>query len=260
MTKPRISSNGSMHQMPLRTLTSLMKSRSLGRALGSFMDSPSMLGSNERTLFCGSTASLAGCGKSILCSTAIHHILQHQKSSQDIGVAFFFFAFDDAGKQDASALLRALILQLSEQQGNISPSSHLSRLYDSCRNSAPRNQALLDCLHRLSRSFKHTHIIIDALDESPRDKHRQDVLDALTTIRGWVEPTIHLLVTSRDEVDIRDTLDPSTDESVAVRNKASNEDIALYVKQSLRNKPQLRKWKDHHGLIETTLTTHADGV
>lgn len=202
----------------------------------------------------------AGCGKSILCSTVIQHILQHQNFSHDIGTAFFFFAFDDTGKQDASALLRALILQLSGQQGNISPSSHLSCLYDSCRNSVPRNQALLDCLRRISRSFKHTYIIIDALDESPRNEHRQDVLDVLTTMRRWVEPTIHLLVTSRDEVDIRDTLDPSRDESVAVRNEASNKDIALYITQSLRNKPQLRKWKGFHGLIETTLTAQADGV
>ncbi|KAJ0336670.1 hypothetical protein COL922a_007672 [Colletotrichum nupharicola] len=53
----------------------------------------------------------AGCGKSILCSTVIQHILQHQNFSHDIGTAFFFFAFDNTGKQDASALLRALILQ-----------------------------------------------------------------------------------------------------------------------------------------------------
>ncbi|KAF4808834.1 Ankyrin repeat and KH domain-containing protein mask [Colletotrichum siamense] len=208
----------------------------------------------------------AGCGKSILCSTAIQHVFQHQKSSQDIGVAIFYFAFDDTSKQDVSALLRALILQLSgeqsnnKQQSNDFRSSLLSRLYDSYRNSTPRNQVLLDCLRQLCRSFKHTYIIIDALDESPRDKHRQDVLDVLTTIREWGEPAIHLLVTSRDEVDIRDTLDPSRDESIAVRNEASNKDIALYITQSLRDKPQLRKWKGFHGLIETTLTTQADGV
>lgn len=202
----------------------------------------------------------AGCGKSILCSTAIQQILQHQKSGQDIGVAYFFFAFDNTGKQDASALLRALILQLSEQETNISSSSHISRLYDSCRKSAPRNQALLDCLHRLCRSFKHTYIIIDALDESPRDEHRQEVLKILTMIRGWMEPAIHLLATSRDEVDIRDTIDPSPNESLAVRNQAFNKDIALYITQSLLNKPQLRKWEGFHGRIETSLTTQADGV
>ncbi|KAJ5003126.1 Ankyrin repeat and KH domain-containing protein 1 [Colletotrichum sp. SAR 10_66] len=202
----------------------------------------------------------AGCGKSILCSTAIQHLLQHQNSSQEIGVAFFFFAFDDTEKQDASALLRSLILQLSGQKSNISALSHLSRLYESCRNSTPRKRALLDCLHQLSRSFKHTYIMIDALDESPRDKHRQDVLDILTVIRGWMEPAIHILATSRDEVDIRYTLEPSANESLAVRNDASNKDIALYITQSLRNKPQLRKWKGFHGRIETTLTTEADGV
>lgn len=155
--------------------------------------------------------------------------------------------------------MRALILQLSGQ-GNTTASSPLSRLYDGCRKSTPRNQTLLDCLRRLSRSFEHTYIVIDALDESPRNEHRQDVLDILATMRGWMEPAIHLLVTSRDEIDIRQTLAPSRDESVAARNEASNKDIALYITTSLRDKPQLRKWKRFHGRIEATLTTQADGV
>lgn len=61
-------------------------------------------------------------------------------------------------------------------------------------------------------------------------------------MRGWMEPAIHFLVTSRDEIDIRQTLAPSRDESVAARNEASNKDIALYITTSLRDKPQLRKW------------------
>ncbi|EQB55667.1 hypothetical protein CGLO_04371 [Colletotrichum gloeosporioides Cg-14] len=202
----------------------------------------------------------AGCGKSILCSTVIQHVLQHRKSSQDIGVAFFFFAFDDTGKQDVSALLRALILQLSGQQGNISPSSYLSRLYASCPNSAPRNQALLDCLHQLSLSFSHTYIIIDALDESPRDKHRQHVLDVLTTVRGWMEPTIHLLVTGRDEIDIRYNLDPLGDESVAVRNEASDKDIALFrwVDCQLREMAVCPRTEEHLDRLLTSLPQTLD--
>jgi len=54
----------------------------------------------------------AGCGKSVLCSTAIQYTFRHQRTLNDCAVAFFFFTFRDESKQDASAALRALLLQL----------------------------------------------------------------------------------------------------------------------------------------------------
>lgn len=54
----------------------------------------------------------AGCGKTVLCSTIIRHTFQHQQSSQNIGLAFFFFSFSDKRKQDGSAMLKAAVQQL----------------------------------------------------------------------------------------------------------------------------------------------------
>ncbi|KAF3799694.1 hypothetical protein GCG54_00000939 [Colletotrichum gloeosporioides] len=76
----------------------------------------------------------AGCGKSILCSTAIQHILQYQKSTQDKnssqinGVAFFFFAFDDTGKQD---VFRWVDCQLREIAVCPRTEEHLDKLLTS---------------------------------------------------------------------------------------------------------------------------------
>ncbi|RYP53073.1 hypothetical protein DL768_001850 [Monosporascus sp. mg162] len=200
----------------------------------------------------------AGCGKSVLCSTTIQHTFRYRRSNPQIGIAFFFFAFNDDGKQDASAMLRALVLQLSNQHDR----NHtiLSRLHDSYRNATPPDQALLDCLRRLVQAFQDVYIILDALDESPRVKHRGLTLQVLNDMRAWLEPGLHLLVTSRDEPDIREELGVLLEEIIAMRNDAVDRDIASFVSQHLRDNRRLRKWEEFHNRIESVLTERAKGV
>jgi ankyrin repeat domain-containing protein 50 len=204
----------------------------------------------------------AGCGKSVLSSTAIQYAFRHRRSNPHIGIAFFFFVFDDDSKQDTSAMLRALILQLSSQLSD----NHglLSRLHNNYRNAIPPDQVLLDCLHQFVRTFKDVYIILDALDESPQDTHRGDMLQALADLRTWSEPGLHLLVTSRDELDIRDMLynefDDLQNEAISMKNDFVNEDIASFIAGSLRNDRRLRRWADYHDQIEKALVERAEGV
>jgi hypothetical protein len=204
----------------------------------------------------------AGCGKSVLCSTAIQYAFRHRRSSPRIGIAFFFFVFDDESKQDASAMLRALVLQLSSQLRD----NHglLSRLHDSYRNTTPPDHALVDYLRQLIRMFDHVYILLDALDESPRAKHREDLLRTLVDLRAWSESGLHLLVTSRDEPDIRDMLrnelGASDSEILSMKNESVDRDIAAFVSQHLRDNRKLRKWNDHHDRIEAVFAERAKGV
>jgi hypothetical protein len=200
----------------------------------------------------------AGCGKSVLCSTAIQFAFRHRRSNSRIGIAFFFFTFNDASKQDTSAMLRTLVVQLSCQLND----NHglLSRLHDSYRNVMPPDQVLMDCLRQLVRAFDDVYLIVDALDESPRDKHRADVLQALADLREWSEPGLHLLVTSRDEPDIREDLDASPAETLPMKNASVDGDIAAFVSGHLRKNRRLRKWGPHHSRIEKVLAERAKGV
>ncbi|GKT42418.1 vegetative incompatibility protein HET-E-1 [Colletotrichum spaethianum] len=200
----------------------------------------------------------AGCGKSVLCSTAIQHTFRHRRSNPQIGIAFFFFTFNDGNKQNTSAMLRALVMQLSSQLGG--KHTALTRLYESYRNTTPPDQALLECLHQLVRAFRDVYIVIDALDESARDENRDAMLQSLNDIRGWSESGLHLLVTSRDEVDIRDALEAAPEEAVVMRNDGIDEDIAKFVSQHLRENRRLRKWQEYHGRIEQVLIEKAKGV
>ena len=204
----------------------------------------------------------AGCGKSILCSTAIQYSLQTRRSNPRVGLAFFFFTFNDDSKQGVSAMLRALVLQLSSQLNN--KNDTLFRLYERYRTATPPTWELEECLHQLVEAFDHVYIILDALDESPRDKCRKDVLEALVHIRKWAEPSLHLLVTSRDEADIRNVLcdgcHASTDGIVNMKNEFIDKDIASFISSYLRDSREMRRLEDYHDQIEKGLTDRANGV
>ncbi|KAJ0343153.1 hypothetical protein COL922a_000481 [Colletotrichum nupharicola] len=198
----------------------------------------------------------AGCGKSVLCSTAIQYAFRHRRSNSQVAIAFFFFSFTDVGKQSVSAMLRSLVLKLFGQLN--SGCNYVMRLRDTYRNSTPPDQVLIDCLPKLSRSFQDTYIMIDAIDESPRDEHREAVLETLLLLRH--KPGLHLLVTSRDETDIRETLDPSSKQHVTMKNLSVDEDIARYISEHLHKTARLLKWSKEFARIENALTKRANGV
>lgn len=197
----------------------------------------------------------AGTGKSVLCSTAIQCAFRHRTSNPRIGIAFFFFTFNDLDKQNASSMLRALILQLSNQLTSHTIVEELHRIY---RGTTPPNQDLKESLRQLLRAFDQVYIILDALDESPRNKGRENVLEAVVDIHAWSEPGLHMLVTSRDEVDIRDEIVDLAGKSISLKNGLIDKDIALFIKRRLQKK-SLKKWNKYHNRILSTLTERAKG-
>ena len=80
----------------------------------------------------------------------------------------------------------------------------------------------------------------------------------------WSEHGLHLLVTSRDEPDIREVLreelHASSDEIVSMKNASIDSDIASFVSARLKDSRELRKWRDAHEQIERELAERAGGV
>lgn len=139
----------------------------------------------------------AGSGKSVLCSTAIQSVFRHRRSQPRIGIAFFYFTFNDESKRDESAMLRALLLQLSTQLQD--GHADLIKLYNSYGSGTVPSQVLIIYLRRLIERFQDVFIMLDALDESPRDGPRGHVLDTLETMQKWGLQGLHLFCTSRNE-------------------------------------------------------------
>lgn len=204
----------------------------------------------------------AGCGKSVLCSTAILHAFrQRYKLSETVGIAFFYFSFNDESKQDAAAMLKALILQLSTQLDGTR--KDLAEIYQSYKPGIAPLGVLLDYLRRMIKRFDHVYILVDALDESPRIREdaRGHVLDTVGKIRSWSCDGLHLLVTSRDEHDIRLFLKPLDKEEVLIQNhKEIDRDIADYISRQLIKDPKLQKWSVYHERIKEALCRGAKGV
>ncbi|CAG8079967.1 unnamed protein product [Penicillium nalgiovense] len=200
----------------------------------------------------------AGCGKSVLCSTAIQHTFREMRHKHRVGIAFFYFSFSDEAKRDDSGMLRTLLLQLSVQLQD--GERDLEQLYAMHKSGSPPVEVLLDSLRRFLERFRDTYILLDALDESPRDCKRKGVLRAIQVIRSWSIPSVHLLVTSRNELDILESLYPSRDQNLLLRNSEIDGDIANFVSYQLRNDTKLQKWKARHDEIEAKLTTGAQGV
>jgi ankyrin repeat domain-containing protein 50 len=202
----------------------------------------------------------AGSGKSVLCSTAIQYVFRHRQSASHIGVAYFYFTFNDESKQDESAMLRALLLQLSVQRQD--DNLDLTRLYNLYKPGIPPSLVLTDHLHRLVQKFRDVYIVLDALDESPRSGAREQVLDTLETMRKWSFPGMHFLITSRDEPDIRESLESLTlfpMQQVKMKNARIDKDIADFISGRLRSR-RLQKWSLYHDKIQEVLVNRAKGV
>ncbi|TQN68258.1 Vegetative incompatibility protein HET-E-1 [Colletotrichum shisoi] len=198
----------------------------------------------------------AGCGKTVLSSTAIQYTRRHQRSDPHIGLCFFYFTFNDEMKQDESAMLRALILQLSNQLKH-TPRC-LEDLHENHRNSTPPAAGLLECLRQIVGMFGDVYIILDALDESPDPKFRRSMLGTLRRMRAW--PGLHLLVTSRDLPDISESLKATQEQAIAMTKENVDGDIAAFVTERLRDDEELQKLKKYHARIEQVLTGKAQGV
>ena len=200
----------------------------------------------------------AGCGKSVLCSTAIQYALRHRRSDPTIGIAFFYFTFNDEAKRDESGMLRTLLLQLSSQgrDGHAS----LARLRATYQNSIPPVGVLLEYLRDAILKFKDVYLMADALDESPRYEKRDQVIEAFNIMRKWALPQIHLLVTSRREEDIRDGFQPMPHEDVVMKNPGVDTDIADFVSDRLTRDRRLSKWHSYHKQIKESFSRGARGV
>ncbi|KAK4196223.1 ankyrin repeat, PH and SEC7 domain-containing protein secG [Triangularia verruculosa] len=182
----------------------------------------------------------AGCGKSVLSSTAIQHALKHRHSNSSIGLAYFYFTFNDEPKQSTSSMLRSLILQLGSQLSLDNPALDLlGRLRKAHKHASPPDRVLLDALRILIKEFSDVYLILDALDESPKQ-----------TYRG---------VTSRDEQDIRESLLPGDHEDVKMKNHSIDSDIESFIAGYLQSHRRFRRLANFHHAIQEVLASKAEG-
>jgi hypothetical protein len=184
---------------------------------------------------------IPGCGKTILSSTIIEHLLQHCRDDVRMVTAYFYFDFNDAQKQNPELMLRSLLSQLLQRSVTIPKG--VDALFSACDNGhrQPSLHALLEVTPQVMQQSTHVYVILDALDECTQ---RPELIDMLETLAGWQPDNVHLLMTSRKERDIESSLESCVKEedSICLQRDVVDKDIQRYVQQRLSNDKTLAKW------------------
>jgi hypothetical protein len=206
---------------------------------------------------------------SFLSSTSIQDIETLCKAGQ-ASMAYFYFDFRDADKQSLRDLLSSLLSQLSVRSA--SRRDILSKLYmdhDEGKRQ-PSDDVLTQCLKAVLAlsSEDPVYLIIDALDECP-DSHgipspRERLLQLIKELVVLRIRNVHICVTSRPEIDIREVLDPLTSRRVCLHDQTGQkEDIADYIKSVVYSDSEsiMKRWRaEDKELVIDTLSNRANGM
>ena len=189
---------------------------------------------------------------------------------EQASMAYFYFDYQDANKQDLRDLVPSLLTQLSTQsRPRCEILSNLYSTHDEGKN-LPSDDILVEYLkHMLTLPDQRpTYLIIDALDESPNTSGirspRERILRLLEELVELCLPHLRICVTSRPEVDIRDVLEPLTSEQVSLHDQSGQmQDIVDYIKSVVYSNSEatMRRWstQDKEFVIEV-LSERADGM
>ncbi|TFY57634.1 hypothetical protein EVG20_g8467 [Dentipellis fragilis] len=198
-------------------------------------------------------------GKSVLCSTIIK-MLQDHKSKTSCAVAFFYFDFRNPSKQTCYNLLKSLIVQLGSQGSDAHDT--LKRLYADHDNGRrlPSKQKLHDALGDILKQLGSPYIILDALDECLQEDRHDFLFSFLDEMVLGKEYPVHFLATSRNEVDIKDSLNLKVSHAMDL-DMLVHHDIEEYLSAVLQTDNSFQKYDA--GLkkeIRDTLLDKADGM
>jgi hypothetical protein len=205
---------------------------------------------------------IPGCGKTILSSTVIEHLLEHYQDSTNIVTVYFYFDFNDARKQDPELMLRSLLHQFLQRSVTIPRG--VDALFSSCGNGQRKQSAhnLLEVMQQAAQEFTQVYVVLDALDECTQ---RSELMDMLETVAGWQLDNLHLLMTSRKERDIERSLNSYIIEenAVCLQRSVVDQDIQRYVQQRLHDDKNLANWNKDAAVrqeIEAVLMDGARGM
>jgi len=187
-------------------------------------------------------------------------------SKSGLAIAYFYFDFNDIEKQNTTNYISSLIAQLCSQIVDLP--EKLKDMYKRCNDG--NHKADMDNLRAVLKLFaaaEELHdlfIIADALDECPKNEKelREELLDLITEINSWSPSNIHLLVTSRQELDIKEKLTPLlTASPISIEGSEVEADIKKHIENQLATDPKLKGWSDDlKAHIERNLVKKAKGM
>jgi hypothetical protein len=201
-------------------------------------------------------------------SSSIIRKIDSKRKAGLASMAYFYFDFRDTEKQHLRGLLSSLIFQLSAKSDPCY--QILSRLYSDHAGGAeePSEDALSECLVEILGvpGQPAMYIIIDALDECPNisgiQTAREQVLRFLEHLIKLNLPNVHICVSSRLEIDIRNTFEPFVPLRMSLHDESGQKgDISAYINAVVHSDQRMRRWREgDKQLVIDTLSDKADGM
>ncbi len=186
----------------------------------------------------------------------INH-LQKSLVDTNIGIAYIYCNYKEAGQQSLTNLIASLVHQLVRRDSVLA--SDLASLYEShiTKDTRPSRDEYAQLLQVAAASFTKVFIIIDALDECvENDGTRQDLLEELRKL----QLKACLLVTSRDLPSIQRQLRSAT----RLEIQASDDDIMTYLCERISSSEKISMYVKRdpglHEVIVKTITGKARGM
>ena len=175
-------------------------------------------------------------------STIIQNVIGHCQSEPTRAKAYFYFDFNDSRKQMTENLLRSLVTQFSAQDHRIPES--LQSAYSQSQNGQqqPTIEILTPILRQVLENIGSAYIVLDALDECT---DREVLLELLEVIMGWKLEYLHILVTSRKEQDIAESLESLVTCQLDIRSSYVASDIRIHILERLANDSKLKRLPPH---------------
>jgi hypothetical protein len=214
-------------------------------------------GKNPFTWLYGS----AGSGKTILSAGIIENMQIICKEDPAKSLAFFFFDFNDAKKQDPINMVKSLLSQFLNICNSVPDT--VRTLHATCENGRREasQQQLLYALRDTLRFLPAPLIVLDALDEC---SNWGTLFEIIEEMQKWDKKILRMILTSRKEAmieeDLEDIVPP--DDQICLESHLVDIDIETYVQKRLAHK-SFKRWHRDLGIqkeIQRTLGQKAHGM
>jgi hypothetical protein len=152
---------------------------------------------------------------------------------------------------------RSILAQLLEQI-DIIPAT-IQAFYEQYQHGVPSERGVMNSIRDLITKSQ-TYIIVDALDECPNtEDERAELCNILKTMHSWNCERLHILVTSRKEADLMETLQPIvTQKPIGIQGSVIDTDIRRFVRTQLQVNSRLSKLSGElRAEIEQTLVKNS---
>jgi hypothetical protein len=176
--------------------------------------------------------------------SAIVDKLQTQLSPQNVGLGFAYCNYKERDSQTLANLIGSLVQQLVQCNSTITDEVRALYTQYNSKNIRPSEEEFSRILQSLVAGFSHVYVVVDALDEC-NPKTRSKFIEKLQELPA----NLHLLCTSRHLGDIQETFA----EASHLEIRASDADVARYLKAQILQVPKLVKFCKKAGDLQSTI-------